>query len=107
MILRPVSWDVLTSKSIVLGSLEGKLESAFQKLATLHSKNHFAFAIITGNLFGTEPDESIVTRLLEGKIAIPLTTYFTVGTTALPPQIVERIEKDEEVSFISFLRPML
>ncbi|KAK8081691.1 hypothetical protein PG996_000472 [Apiospora saccharicola] len=84
-------------KSIVLGSLEGKLESALQKLATLHSKNNFAFAIITGNLFGIEPDEGVVTRLLEGKIAIPLTTYFTVGTVPLPPQIVERIEKDEEI----------
>ncbi|KAK7908430.1 hypothetical protein PG985_015733 [Apiospora marii] len=84
-------------KSIVLGSLEGKVESAFQKLATLHSKNHFAFAIVTGNLFGIDQDESVITRLLEGKIAIPLTTYFTVGTVALPPQIVARIEKDEEI----------
>ncbi|KAK8088177.1 hypothetical protein PG997_003138 [Apiospora hydei] len=87
----------MASKVIVLGSLDGKLETAFQKLATLHSKNHFAFAIITGNLFSADQDESVVTRLLEGKIAIPLTTYFTVGTNALPPQIVERIEKNEEI----------
>ncbi|KAK8055324.1 hypothetical protein PG993_000551 [Apiospora rasikravindrae] len=87
----------MASKVIVLGSLDGKLETGFQKLATLHSKNHFAFAIITGNLFSADQDESVVTRLLEGKIAIPLTTYFTVGTIALPPQIVERIEKNEEI----------
>ncbi|KAK8050436.1 CwfJ C-terminus 1-domain-containing protein-like protein [Apiospora phragmitis] len=87
----------MASKVIVLGSLDGKLETAFQKLATLHSKNQFAFAIITGNLFSIDQDESVITRLLEGKIAVPLTTYFTVGTIALPPQIVERIEKNEEI----------
>ncbi|KAK6841540.1 hypothetical protein PG987_002400 [Apiospora arundinis] len=87
----------MACKVIVLGSLEGKLETAFKKIATLHSKNKFAFCIITGNLFSAEQDEDLITRLLDGKIAVPLTTYFTVGTHALPPQIVERIEKNEEI----------
>lgn len=84
--------------SIVLGNLNGKLESAFQKLATLQSKNNFAFAIITGNLFGADEDESTVSRLLNGDITVPLSTYFTVGTTPLPSRVIERIEKDEDVS---------
>jgi hypothetical protein len=90
----------LNGCSIVLGSLNGKLESAFQKLATLQSKNNFSFAIITGNLFGPDEDESTVSRLLNGDVTVPLSTYFTVGTTPLPPQVIERVEKDEDVSQI-------
>lgn len=90
----------LTQFSIVFGSLGGKLESAFAKLATLHAKNNFSFAIVSGNLFDDSSDESdaVVARLLNGEIQVPLPTYFTVGTTPLPPQVIERIEKDEEVS---------
>lgn len=36
-----------------------------------------------------------MTELLSGKIEVPVTTYFTVGTNALPDRIVERIAKDE------------
>jgi hypothetical protein len=79
----------------VLGSINGQLEPAFKKLTTLHSKNNFALALVTGNLF-SEDDES-VTALLEGKISIPLPTYFTVGFQALPAKVIERIEKDEEI----------
>jgi hypothetical protein len=82
----------------VLGGLNGKLEVAFQKLATLQSKNSFSFAIIAGDLFGAEADDGAVARLLDGEIKVPLTTYFTVGSTPLPPQVVERVEKDEDVS---------
>ncbi|KAI0125853.1 CwfJ C-terminus 1-domain-containing protein-like protein [Xylariales sp. AK1849] len=87
----------MAAKVVVLGSLNGKLESAFQKLTTLHAKNSFSLAIITGNLFGDGEDESTVLRLLNGEIRVPLSTYFTVGTSPLPPQVVERIEKDEDI----------
>lgn len=39
-----------------------------------------------------------MTRLLNGDIVVPLTTYFTIGTAPLPPSLIERIEKDEDVS---------
>ncbi|KAI0146540.1 CwfJ C-terminus 1-domain-containing protein-like protein [Pestalotiopsis sp. NC0098] len=88
----------MAAKVIVFGSLGGKLESAFGKLATLHAKNNFSFAIVAGNLFeSSEEGDSIVTRLLNGEIKVPLPTYFTVGTTPLPPQVIERIEKDEDI----------
>lgn len=89
----------MAAKVIVFGSLGGKLESAFAKLATLHAKNNFSFAIVSGNLFDDSSDESdaVVARLLNGEIQVPLPTYFTVGTTPLPPQVIERIEKDEEI----------
>ncbi|PSR86988.1 cwfJ domain-containing protein [Coniella lustricola] len=81
-------------KIFVLGNVNGQLQSAFSKLTTLHSKNNFAFAIVAGNLFAPEDDDA-VTDLLAGKITIPVTTYFTVGTHALPQQIVEKIVNEE------------
>ncbi|KAI1124626.1 CwfJ C-terminus 1-domain-containing protein-like protein [Nemania abortiva] len=87
----------MAAKVIVVGSLEGKLEEAFAKLAALHKKQNFAFAIVTGNLFATDQDNETVDKLLNGTIRVPLSTYFTVGTTPLPQPIVERIEKDEEI----------
>ncbi|KAH8675938.1 CwfJ C-terminus 1-domain-containing protein-like protein [Xylariales sp. PMI_506] len=84
-------------KVIVVGSPNGKLEPVFEKLGVLHSKNNFSFAIVTGNLFGAEDDHETVKRLLNGDIKVPLSTYFTVGTTPLPPQVIERIEQDEDV----------
>lgn len=38
-----------------------------------------------------------MTALLDGKFAVPVDTYFTVGTQALPPRIVDKIIKDEEI----------
>lgn len=83
--------------SLVLGSINGALEPAFKKIATLHAKNDFSFVLITGNLFGLEDDQTSVSSLLDGAFNIPVTTYFTVGTTPLPAQLVERIEQDQEV----------
>jgi hypothetical protein len=85
----------LTYSSIVLGALNGQLSAAFTKLTTLHTKNNFSLAIITGNLFAE--DDDAVSDLLAGKITVPLSTYFTVGTSPLPKRIIEKIEKDEEV----------
>lgn len=84
--------------SVVLGSLNGNIEPAFQKLSALHAKNHFTFALITGNLFAAEQDAGVVARLLGADIGVPLSTYFTVGTVPLPDPVVERIESGEEVS---------
>ena len=82
----------------MLGSLNGAFESAFKKLAALQAKQNFSFAIITGNLFGVDQDkEAVVSRLLSGQISVPLSTYFTVGTNPLPQEVIERIEKDEDV----------
>ncbi|KAI1478861.1 hypothetical protein K445DRAFT_23960 [Daldinia sp. EC12] len=87
----------MAAKIIVLGSVNGKLESVFQKLATLHQKQNFSFAIVTGNLFSADQDDDTISRLLNGEIHVPLSTYFTVGTTPLPNQVVERVEKGEDV----------
>ncbi|RYP03988.1 hypothetical protein DL764_004759 [Monosporascus ibericus] len=87
----------MAAKIIVLGSLNGNFESAFKKLAPLHAKQHFSFAIVTGNLFSAEQDADSLSRLLNGQVNVPLSTYFTVGTNPLPEQVMERVEKGEDV----------
>lgn len=89
----------MISYSLVIGSVNGNFQSAFGKLATLHAKNNFSFAIVVGDLFAPESPENDkpVSDLLSGTIEIPVTTYFTVGAHALPSSIVERIVKDEEI----------
>lgn len=89
--------------SIVLGSLNGNFEVAFKKLAALHVKQDFGFAIITGNLFGLEQDDDALTRLLQGQVALPLTTYFTVGTSPLPQRVLDRLQTGEDVSAMHIL----
>jgi hypothetical protein len=76
------------------------LEPVFTKLTALHKKNNFALAIVAGNLFSEDND--VVVNLLAGKIEIPLPTYFTVGTSPLPGRIIEKLERDEEVSGSAF-----
>ncbi|KAJ3574460.1 hypothetical protein NPX13_g4357 [Xylaria arbuscula] len=87
----------MAAKVIVLGSVDGKLQDAFKKLEVLHKKQNFAFAIVTGNLFSPDQDDEALNELLGGTITVPLTTYFTVGTTPLPRLVVQRIEKDEDI----------
>ncbi|PVH76588.1 hypothetical protein DL98DRAFT_517815 [Cadophora sp. DSE1049] len=85
----------MSSKILVLGDIYGQLQSVFSKVSSLHAKNNFSLAIVAGNLFAE--DDTAVDDLLEGRINIPLPTYFTVGTTALPQRIIDKIEKDEEI----------
>ncbi|KAI0200265.1 CwfJ C-terminus 1-domain-containing protein-like protein [Astrocystis sublimbata] len=87
----------MAAKVVVLGAPEGKLQEVFTKLDTLQKKQNFSFAIVTGNLFAADQDEGTLNQLLNGTIRVPLTTYFTVGTTPLPRAVVERIEKDEDI----------
>lgn len=82
---------------LVFGSLNGALEPAFAKAASLHAKNSFSLAILTGDVFGPDGDEAAA-ALLNGSIKAPLPTYFTVGTCALPAAIVAKIEADEDIA---------
>ncbi|KAM7199285.1 Protein similar to CwfJ C-terminus 1 domain containing protein [Rhypophila sp. PSN 637] len=85
-------------KIFVFGSLNGQLQAAFAKLTPLHKKNNFSLAIVAGNFFSDAQDDDEVEALLAGRIEVPVPTYFTVGTTALPARVVEKIEKDEEIA---------
>lgn len=79
-----------------MGAVQGQLRSAFTKIGTLHAKNSFTFAIISGDLFAEDDDE--VTDLLDGKIVIPLPTYFTVGLSQFPQRVIDKLSNDDEVS---------
>lgn len=80
--------------SIVLGALNGRFAEVLPKLAALHAKNNFAFAILLGDVFGPSPDSLSIDALLRNEIPIPLPTYFTLGTLELPAPIRQRIESN-------------
>ncbi|KAI4130191.1 MAG: hypothetical protein LQ347_003476 [Umbilicaria vellea] len=87
----------MTSKIIVLGAVGGRIGPVFEKLSKLHAKNSFSLAIIAGELFADPLDTSsegdeIVSALLDGKIIVPLPTYFTVGKKPIPERIVQHLE---------------
>jgi hypothetical protein len=86
---------------VVLGDVNGQLKAVFQKLGALHAKNNFAFVIVVGNLFGDVDvgdgsNQLDVQALLDGKIDIPLPTYFALTKHALPPAVVEKLESSSE-----------
>ncbi|TAQ84982.1 hypothetical protein B7494_g6690 [Chlorociboria aeruginascens] len=85
----------MAAKIIVLGDVNGQLQTVFSKVSSLHAKNNFSLALVAGNLFAE--DDNAVSDLIAEKISIPLPTYFTVGTAPLPHRIIEKIEKDEEI----------
>ncbi|ORY12604.1 CwfJ C-terminus 1-domain-containing protein-like protein [Clohesyomyces aquaticus] len=93
----------MASKIVVVGDVNGQFPSLFQKLAGLHAKNNFAFALVVGNLFAnpetaSAEEELNIQSLIDGKIAVPLTTHFAFGSHALPPAIVQKLESsDDEV----------
>ncbi|KJZ78346.1 hypothetical protein HIM_02384 [Hirsutella minnesotensis 3608] len=84
-------------KIIVLGSLNGQLEPALNKLGALHAKNSFAVAILAGDVFTPETDPAVIDALTSGVLTVPLPTYFTVGTHPFPEKIAGKIEADEEI----------
>lgn len=87
-------------KIIVLGHVNGQLSDAFGKLARLHAKQSFSFAIIAGNLFSHPSDTNDgerdqVNKLISGEIEVPLTTYFSLGNRPLPVEVVEKLTSNE------------
>lgn len=69
----------------------------FKKVAALHAKNTFVFAIVAGDLFfdpslATPEQNEDVEALLRGDITVPLPTYFSLGKNALPPNVIEKLE---------------
>lgn len=85
---------------IVIGNVNCQLREVFTKLAKLHVKQNFSFAIIVGDLFGdcsTEHELEEISALFHGSISVPLPTYFTLGNRPLPARVVDKIESEDEV----------
>ncbi|KAE8353600.1 CwfJ C-terminus 2-domain-containing protein-like protein [Aspergillus coremiiformis] len=90
----------MASKIIVVGGVNCQLQEVFTKLAKLHAKQAFSFAIVVGDLFGDSSAEQKldeISALLQGSISVPLPTYFTLGSRPLPTSVIERIEANDEV----------
>lgn len=86
--------------SVVIGSVNGRLSEVFGKVASLHAKQSFAFAIVAGNLFAnpestSESESEEVDKLLKGSIDIALPTYFSVSNSRLPVPILERLQSND------------
>ncbi|KAI0021080.1 CwfJ C-terminus 1-domain-containing protein-like protein [Xylariomycetidae sp. FL0641] len=89
----------MAAKVVVIGSLDllADPQPAFEKLAKLHAKQNFAFAMIAGDIFSYEPDPDVVDKLLRGDIRVPLTTYFTIGGKPIPEAIKERLATGQDI----------
>lgn len=85
----------------MVGAVEGHYTTVFEKLGKLHAKNGFSLAIIIGDLFrdpakSSSEDETNITKLVNGSITVPLPVYFTLGTYALPQEVVEKLNSSED-----------
>lgn len=84
----------------MIGDINGRFSEVFRKLASLHSKNSFSFAIICGDLFAdpstsTPLDEENITALLSGSVVVPLTTYFFIGRHPFPSRVIEHLASSD------------
>ncbi|KAI4122314.1 MAG: hypothetical protein LQ338_005889 [Usnochroma carphineum] len=91
----------MASKIIVVGPAEGSFTSILEKVSKLHAKNLFSLAIFLGDFFSdpanaSEEDDANVSALINGKISIPLPTYFTLGKHPLPNPVIEKLEKSDD-----------
>jgi hypothetical protein len=82
---------------IVIGNINGHFETVFQKLTALHAKQNFSLAIIAGNLFqdpdlATNEDHEAVSKLVDGRIKVPLPTYFSLGKHTLPEKVTFKLD---------------
>ena len=80
--------------------MRGKFSALFEKVAKLQKKNDFALAIIVGDFFALPEEQTSDTakdlsRLLNGSIEIPLTTYFTLSGGPFPSEIIDRLESSK------------
>ncbi|KAF2730765.1 hypothetical protein EJ04DRAFT_537033 [Polyplosphaeria fusca] len=100
----------MASKILVIGDVDGQFEAVFTKVAVLHAKNKFAFALVAGNLFRDpavydDDNDSALHALVSGRTDVPLTTYFALGSRPLPPVVLGKLQSsdDELCSNLFFL----
>ncbi|KAB2579915.1 hypothetical protein BFW01_g5485 [Lasiodiplodia theobromae] len=87
----------MASKIVVIGGVNGQFPEVFKKVAGLHAKNNFAFAIVAGDLFAdpqvaTAEDQKNEADLVAGKIDIPLPIYFALGSKSLPEKVTHKLD---------------
>ncbi|KIW10824.1 hypothetical protein PV08_10123 [Exophiala spinifera] len=89
-----------SAKILVVGSVSGQLKKAFDKISKLQTKQNFSLALIIGDLFsGSDGEDRAedLRALLSGQLNVPLPTYFTMGNSAFPEAVREKLEADEDL----------
>ncbi|KAJ9605440.1 hypothetical protein H2200_010097 [Cladophialophora chaetospira] len=87
-----------SAKILVVGSIQGEFKKAFEKIAKLHAKQNFTLAIIVGDLFSSDDNDTTsndLDALLSGQINVPLSTYFTVGDSVIPQAARTKLEETD------------
>ncbi|KAG0171603.1 hypothetical protein DFQ29_008756 [Apophysomyces sp. BC1021] len=81
---------------LVTGSVHGKFSEFFAKAQSIHEKHGpFDALLCTGDFFGKDSSESEINDLVNGKIDVPLTTYFIIGHNPIPEAIQKHIESTD------------
>lgn len=81
-----------------MGSIQGRLKKAFEKITKLHAKQDFSIALVVGDVFGSGPDaDTELEELVNGSISVPLPTYFSVGDEPFPARMIQILESSDEV----------
>lgn len=84
----------------MVGSVQGQLRKAFEKISKLQAKQNFNIAIVVGDLFAARGDETgadEVQALISSQIDVPLPTYFTAGDSDFPEAIKQKLEADDDL----------
>ena len=84
-----------------MGPVEGAFTAVFEKLAKINTKQSFTLAFLLGDVFAsptdaTVEDEETVLRLIQGRIEVPIPTYFTLGKQPLPKNVVEKLQTSDD-----------
>lgn len=77
--------------------MNGQFPEVFKKVAGLHAKNNFSFAIVVGDLFAdpqiaTPEDEKNEADLIAGNLDLPLPIYFALGSKSLPEKVAQKLD---------------
>lgn len=85
----------------MVGDVNGHFPAVLQKLAALQAKQNFTLVIIAGDLFAspsdsTEEDEKSVEDLINGKIEIPVPTYFALARNSFPKEVVDKLSSSDD-----------
>ncbi|KAG5436944.1 hypothetical protein PCANB_001354 [Pneumocystis canis] len=83
------------SKVLVFGPSNGNFKKIFEKTDNLNKKHHFDFLLCIGDFFPEfNTNDSEVIDLIEKKIHVPITTYFSIGKQRLHKKIQEEAIKN-------------
>ncbi|KAL1916272.1 uncharacterized protein VTP21DRAFT_5889 [Calcarisporiella thermophila] len=85
-------------KVLAVGSANGKIREYFNKISTINSKHGpFDMLLCVGDLFAANQDDEIISDLVNGKIEVPLASYFITGQNGIPDVVREKLDSYGEV----------